>query len=1236
MEYNEILFWKVFHNKFIFKIIIEQISNYQLEYERIELYKIGNRIKFKDIQSLKLMVSKKQFELLKCKLEHNDFILYNRESIDQLIHYAPIEIIKLFIEKYKIKQQDPQLDKLNVMIDLVLHSIKNNNLECLRYFLVELQLPVERSVFEYTLKEKSIEYIDLILTSNQFKLEESTRKFCLKLISNNSKNFKDLIEYVIYKRPELNYFTTKSIVEKFNQQKLSKYPGYLNTPQILDFYFFYKIKSKETKLKLLEMGCVSMVKPEFIYSNKLKPSNWKDYDEVEFYLFLILKLGELDKCIAKDTTLTIIRNEIDGIKECSNLKPQDKCKKLHELIIIKLFPYFSSHIYRDYFELYDQPIPNSDYLFTFQITFSTFSVNGLNYLLDFKKKLIPTTTPTIYINEITKKIDTNNEKVVLEFFKIYFKSKHLLPELNKVSIDNMFLHLLNHCSIETLNEILKLKPSSSAAAAAAASPQYDIIKGFLSGFLPDNNFQSSREKADEFIKTINNNKDNDRFIWFSEKLVKKLSSTAERNFIYNYKCLNYLNISTKNHIDFLIENKPETVIIPLSKKYFEIESLELIDYFQKKLNQSKPSANHYYYLYLKSLFNGDFKTFQAIDDIKNLQLDFQIADFKSIKINDQQLLLIDKVIENINKSKLKVLTSDSKIKLLKFLLKQHDDHDEKLLSKVIESLHFNLFPLESMLILLDNILDVNIQVSNAIINNLVINGEFELSLLILAVNQFEKSRLFIIYKSLDGKLIKNGYNAKDKLIPFIKSLFNKLEANLNDDFPSLSDCQEIQFIFSYLYKLLIQCDDITLDLINSVRHFYLANGLIITDDLFSLSCYLALRSYQFIKYLSGMKIRLNNGIFFLNGVWNYEFDSVGQNYTLDFNLMLKENKLSIDKDFFDLIYQTTKSKDNNFDFFKEIVFHKLRNLMLEFQRLPRPPPIAAEVNLLIELNRADMILELAEIEASQNKPFPIETIGSFMNIASLDQLKQLISIIGQTESKRIKYLFLKYSITFRKFEFIDYFLKESILFIEEFTKGSLDNNEFKVFKDILASNDIELVEYLLKNYRGQDFKTIATSTDTDTQSVVSTRLIDLFKDFQYSQNLYHNNFQVTMDNGLIDMFNLLSRHFLFVPKKDNILHTIRQGRFKLVDYFYKNDYFEHLGEETITSINDFFLENTVTTTLYYLYIINDLDKKQRYTSILLSGTMTPQIRITLPCLGGDNDTTFRGITVSLKLALNWL
>ncbi|KAK5577032.1 hypothetical protein RB653_001969 [Dictyostelium firmibasis] len=1159
MEYNEILFWKVIHNKFIFNIIIGQISKIQLEYERINLYKIGNRIKFKEFQSLKQLISKKQFKLLKYKLECNEFILYNKESVDILIQLAPIEIIRLFIEEHRIKYQDPKLEKLNVMINLVYHSVKNKNIECLKYFINELQLPIETIVFEYTLKENSIEFIDLILNSNQFKIEETTRKSCLKLISNNSTNFKDIIDYIVNKRPELNYYSTKTILEKSNQQyqqqliQQPKLSPYLNRPQLLDFYLFYNLKSKEIKLKLLEIGCVFRVQPEYIYSNKLTPNNWQDYEEIDLYLSIVLKLCDFEKSLPKDTTLAAIKNEIDRIKENQKITTKKKCKKIHELTITKLFTKFSSHIYREYFYLYDQVIPNTDYTSTFQFTFSSFSVNGLNYLLSLKNTTasgIAIPTNPIYINEISKVIkadsdNSDNEKGIIEFLKIYFKSKQLLPQLNRVSVDNMFLYLLKNCSIEALDEILKLKP------------QDDIIKGFLNSFLPDNNLETSTIKADKLLKTINDNKDIDRFQWILEKLFKKVTSLQYENFIYNKLLFNNISVSTKFHIDYLIEFKPKSLKTPLDKKYLEIESLELIEYLQTKLNLSKPSQFHYIYLYIKSLFNngGDdngFKTYEVIDNIENLIIELSDSDFKSIKINDQKSML--EIIQHINKSKLKSLSNNSVIKVFEFLL----SNNENLQSIVIENLQFNLFPTESMKLLLDNILNVNVQITNGIINNLVMNGEFELSNLVKTINKYEKNEVFTIYKSLDGKLTKNGFKAKDQLIPFIKSLFNKLEANI-DELPSLSSCFEINFIFSYLYKLLIQCDDITLSLINNVRQFYFDNGLVIIDDLFSISCYLGLRSNQFIKYLSGMKIRLENGSYFLGGSWQYSFER-NRDYTLDFNLMLKLNKGTIDKDFFDVIYQTTKSDDT--DFFKEIVFFKLRNLMVELFQ-PHKLSIANEIYLLTDLNRADMILELAEIEISENQQFPIDTINGLMNIITLEQFKQLISILGFTESKRIKLLLLKNSIVFRKFEFIDYLIKESDLFIEEFTTGSIENKDFKVFKDLIITNDIETIKFLLKNYRGQDFQKNSTTLQPITSS------IDLFENFQYSQNLHNNNFQVSMDNGLIDMYDLLSRHFPFVPRKDNIIHAIRLGRIELIKYFYENNYFEHLGEETISSVNDF-------------------------------------------------------------------
>ncbi|KAN0044895.1 hypothetical protein ACTA71_006421 [Dictyostelium dimigraforme] len=1145
MEYNEILFWKVFHNKFIFNNIIEQISNIQLEYERIDLYRVGNRIKFKEFQSLKVMVLKKQFQLLKCKLDNNESVLYNKESIDFLIRDAPFDIIKLFTEKYRIKQNDPQLEKLNVMIDLVFHSAKNNNLDSFRYFINEFQLPVEKIVFEYILEEKSIEFIDIILNSNQFKLEESTRKSCLKLISNNKNNFQQLIEYVILKRPELNFFTSKTVAENYIQRHSLKFQSDSYKPEILDFLAFYNLKSKETKLKILEMGCVSRITPDFIYFNNIKPNNWKGYEDVQFFIFIILQQCDLERSIAKDTTLEIIKNEIDKIKDCGNIKTDEKCKQLHQLIIMKLLTRYSSKIYEDYLKLYDQIIEGTDYRIVFHYTFSTFSVNGLKYLIDCKKKSV-SITETITINE-TIKMDNliNNEKRIVEFLKIYFKSKESIPQLHKGSIGYMFLLILNHCSIETLNEILELKP------------QDEMVMGFLSVFIPENQYQSPK-KGKEFIQEISKNKDNDRFIWFTEKFIKRFVPINQINYIYNFECLEYIytHISTKNHIDFLIENKQKNIYteIQFGKKYFEIETLELIYYFQKRLNLPKPSPSHCHYLYLKSLFNGDFKTFQEIDNIENLEMEYTYTDLKSIKIDDQ---LIHSILENINKSKLKNLAGGSKIIFLQFL-----SQNEKQKLNVIDNLQFNLFPLEIMVILLDNILDVNVKASITIINKLVINGEFQILKLVNTIQQYEKKRTFTIYKPIEGKQVKNGYNAKEQLIPFIKSLFNKLKENINDRFKSLSHYYEINFIFSYLYKLLIQCDDITLDLINDVRQFYFSNDLAITDDLFTLSCYLGLRSNQFIKYLSGMKIRLESYYaHFLTGHWSYYFASGDQNYTLDFNLMLKDNNMvTIDNDFFDLIYQTTKSNDHNIDFFKKIVFFKLRYLMVELKSNTQKPSIAEEVNILIDLNRADMVLELTELEKSKNNniQFPFQTISNFMNIATLEQFKKLNSIIGQHESnlKPIKFVLLNNSISFRKFEYIDYFLKDSNLFIEELTKKTFNNiNNLKFFIDIFTSNDLEMIEYLLKYYGGNRFKkTTKTITTTTPQPT-----IDLFEDFRRSGNY----FQIIMNNGLIDMYGLLHQYFLFIPSKDNILNTINNSRFKFIEYLFKNDYLKHIDKENL-------------------------------------------------------------------------
>ncbi|EGC40425.1 hypothetical protein DICPUDRAFT_23830, partial [Dictyostelium purpureum] len=71
----EILFYKVFHNKYLFNYIIKQIQITEwIEYEDTDQINLDNRKRFKDIVSLKWMIKNKQYQLLKCKLYANELI----------------------------------------------------------------------------------------------------------------------------------------------------------------------------------------------------------------------------------------------------------------------------------------------------------------------------------------------------------------------------------------------------------------------------------------------------------------------------------------------------------------------------------------------------------------------------------------------------------------------------------------------------------------------------------------------------------------------------------------------------------------------------------------------------------------------------------------------------------------------------------------------------------------------------------------------------------------------------------------------------------------------------------------------------------------------------------------------------------------------------------------------------------------------------------------------------------
>lgn len=82
---KEILFWKVFHNKPLRNLIFYHIQITEwVEYTDPIQIKPNNRLKFKEITSLKFLLMNKLYKLLKCKLEHDEYIEIGVKSVSLL------------------------------------------------------------------------------------------------------------------------------------------------------------------------------------------------------------------------------------------------------------------------------------------------------------------------------------------------------------------------------------------------------------------------------------------------------------------------------------------------------------------------------------------------------------------------------------------------------------------------------------------------------------------------------------------------------------------------------------------------------------------------------------------------------------------------------------------------------------------------------------------------------------------------------------------------------------------------------------------------------------------------------------------------------------------------------------------------------------------------------------------------------------------------------------------------
>ncbi|KAM9984601.1 hypothetical protein ACTFIY_009031 [Dictyostelium cf. discoideum] len=90
---NEILFWKVFHNKYLFYLIFDIMENSELFNSNKTNFLLDEekRIKFKYIYSLKWMIKNNQFQLLKSKLINNEYVYITNSNIKHLFQLYLID-----------------------------------------------------------------------------------------------------------------------------------------------------------------------------------------------------------------------------------------------------------------------------------------------------------------------------------------------------------------------------------------------------------------------------------------------------------------------------------------------------------------------------------------------------------------------------------------------------------------------------------------------------------------------------------------------------------------------------------------------------------------------------------------------------------------------------------------------------------------------------------------------------------------------------------------------------------------------------------------------------------------------------------------------------------------------------------------------------------------------------------------------------------------------------------------
>ncbi|KAK5579336.1 hypothetical protein RB653_009018 [Dictyostelium firmibasis] len=895
---NESIFWRVIHNVYLLKLIIERV-------EVAVATDMFRQIKFKHITSMESMIEKRQFELLKCKLKANENIELSKLSLQKLFILSnnnnseitqPIfkEIINLLFEKKKLELL--QFDLLSIALEietknfpslsfeifgttsLGLSSKKNilENYEVVETLLNEpFSIIILPSIFEWAIVNCSFQMLEILIESPNLIITEQLKNNSISLVFSRDENNRESIIGLLLKNPQL-YNKKPNIIPQ--QQSLCN-----TIPNIL------LVDDKDT-IKLPEIEKILLLNDSNIINQLLN-----------LHYF---KLSKLDKNL-EEKIKEIIKNDLS----------ENKIKEIFRVMVIQDIKY-----YKDYLLKYLEPINhlNIEY-FGCVICFS---------FLNFEPKTFKWVIETITL-ETAPAVGNKTTKNP-------FKFSIIKPTIEGMSFDKK--KFIIERELESTYEFIEFFTKQSEQLGFRNGEVEQEIKNLLLSSKTSEQYDRVYNSISPNAKLNTSSKQSYPKKW-NKILIKLTEWNLDSSNIY---------VNNKETFDWIIENCDQFLLKEKLRNFstreiFQFKSLDLIQYAIEKFeNSSKTSV-----LYYPKSLNGDTYFYRNLLYHHTYINAINKCDVDTLKFIDENILnfkLLNNMIESIknpnghNYSYLNYYNGyygnniDNKKKNV-FNLSNKNIEDQEKLVKYLNNSGYKAFDektFEKFLIdfeLDDDKIKINFndqfqQYSIKICHNIsptlmlkVINGfsnDFQKKLIPsfsdLDLNlMFTNNSIFSTYDydsyyeyDLENEseehpntvLLLSGDQNPIHVVRCIEILINffkttTLTTNTNSKYENDRNVVVLQKLINRLFRCLIKIEDIQFKEVEKTRRLILDNSISLEHSLFHSFYYLNLKSSKLTNYIQNFPFMGN--LLKSNNVSNYDSETIYNHNGYDIGKYLKAN-----------------------------------------------------------------------------------------------------------------------------------------------------------------------------------------------------------------------------------------------------------------------------------------------------------------------------------------------------------